>query len=424
MGETTILHRREFLAGLGIGTGMLLTGCTGMASSPVSSAAAEMAAAGQWPSSEAFLAAYIAGKPLPGAMAAIARGTGAPSYLIHGDSAFEDGHPVTPDTLWRVYSMTKPITGMAAMLLVEDGRLLLDQPISELLPEWSQPMVMTDPEISLDAEPAAGPITVRHLLTHTSGLGYSIMPPGPLLDALIENGLVGGLLSRARPVPPNTPTSIAEFSEQAARLPLIANPGEVWSYSMSLEILSRVIEVASGMGYEDFLRRRIFGPLGMTNTFFRVPAEKRRQMTDNFVVAEGEMTVVDPADDSVYLDPPPMPFAGAGLVSSAHDYDRFLAMLLGEGAVGESRIMTTETARLAMSDLLPAGVDKSRMFSPSGFGAGGRVVIEAGPNGESVGTYGWGGAAGQAPGSTARTICAARAISSCSARRIAISASA
>ncbi|MFN2260173.1 MAG: serine hydrolase domain-containing protein [Parasphingopyxis sp.] len=394
---TVGIDRRRFLASLGAGAAMLASG-TG------ARAAAQIWTPTDWPSTQAFLSAYRMTTPLPGAMAAIGRGTEPPDYLISGASAFAGGHSLGPDTIWRIYSMTKPVTGMAAMILVDDGSLTLDQDIGELLPEWASPRVLTDPENSLDARPAARPITVRHLLTHTAGLGYSIVPPRPLQAAIVEAGLAGGVVSRnpaagramsggMRPGEP--PASIAEFSERAAALPLLADPGTVWSYSMSLEIMSRVIEAASGMGYEEFLRRRIFAPLGMNDTFFQVPAARAGRMTDNHAVYQGNVIVVDPAD-SIYLDPPPIAFGGGGLASSAHDYDRFLTMLLGLGAIGDARIMREETARLGMSDLLPEGVDKSRMYAPSGFGAGGSVAIAGQDRGQPVGSYGWGGAAGTA----------------------------
>lgn len=399
------LNRRRFLMGLGAGAGLALAGCAPRMGAMSSSAAT---APQGWGATEAFLQNYIAGKSLPGAMAAIGRGMEAPVYLTAGTQTAADTTRVGPDTIWRVYSMTKPVTGMAAMILIDDGRLTLDQDIGEILPEWANPMVMTDPENSLDARPAAGPITVRHLLTHSAGLGYSIMGPPPLRSAILAAGLSGGVVSRdprvgmamsgGSPVA-EPPTSIAEFSRRAAELPLIADPGSIWAYSMSLEILSRVIEVAAGMPYAEFLRTRMFAPLGMNDTFFQVPAAKRAQLTDNHVVYEGRTMNVDPAATSIYLDEPPIPFGGGGLASSAHDYDRFLTMLLGYGAIGDARVMSERTARIGMSDLLPAGIDKSRMYAPSGFGAGGAVASApetGGTEGQPAGSFGWGGAAGTA----------------------------
>ena len=183
------IDRRRMLGLLGSGGALALAGGPGLAMR----AAAEFAGPSPWPAADALLHAYIAGKPLPGAAGAIGRAGEPPTFMLHGSTAFEGGRPVGPDTLWRVYSMTKPITGMAAMLLVEDGELALDQNIAEFLPEWSRPTVLIDPENTLDAQPAAGPITVRHLLTHTAGLGYTIVTTGPLLDAYSRLGLTPAL---------------------------------------------------------------------------------------------------------------------------------------------------------------------------------------------------------------------------------------
>ena len=314
--------------------------------------------------------------------------------VIGGDVA------VGPDTLWRIYSMTKPVTGMAAMMLIEEGVLGLDQNIADILPEFAAPRVLTDPANSLASRPAAGPITVRHLLTHTAGLGYSIVSTGPLLAEYRRLGLLpfspGSVPIEGRipePGEENRPASLAVFSERLATVPLIADPGSKWSYSVSLDLLGRVIEVASGIAFAAFLEQRLFNPLGMSNSVFQVPRERLSRLTASYGIENGTAMLVDPPGDSIFSRPPAFPYGGAGLVTSAHDYDRFLAMLLGEGAVPGARVMATETARLAMSDLLPRGVDKSAMYTPTGFGAGGSVALAAGPAG-GAGTYGWGGAAG------------------------------
>ena len=187
--------------------------------------------------------------------------------------------------------------------------------------------------------------------------------------------------------------SLAEFADRLARLPLVHEPGTRWSYSVGLDLLGRVIEVASGQAFDAFLKARLFDPLGMKSTGFRVPAADVGRFTTNYAPLGGVLLPIDPATSSIYLDPPPIAFGGGGLVSSARDYDRFLAMLLGEGETGGVRIMKPETARLAMSNLLPDGVDtKGTFVEGEGFGAGGRVSLPSSPTGEGV--FGWGGAAG------------------------------
>ncbi|MBC7985921.1 MAG: beta-lactamase family protein [Sphingomonadaceae bacterium] len=386
------MDRRRFLLGLGATTGLALIGCS---PAPRGSAAApEAAPASAWPATRAYVESFVASQPIPGAIVAVGRGDEPPTYLAAGRVALDSTVLVDANSLWRVYSMTKPVTGIAAMILVGEGRLGLDQNIAELLPEWASPRVLTDPATSLDARPAARPITVRHLLTHTAGLGYTIITQGPLLAEYQRLGLTPAHLGPDMQPRPDGPQSLDEFSRRLATLPLIADPGARWSYSMSLDLLGRVIEVAAGMPFERFLATRMFAPLGMNDTFFQVPPDKVARMTANYTIADGRATVTDPARGSVYEAEPPYPFGGAGLVSSAHDYDRFLAMLLGEGETQGARIMSAETARLAMSNIVPDGTDMTGMFIPTGFGAGGRVSSVAMPGGEGVGTYGWSGAAG------------------------------
>lgn len=390
------IDRRQLLAGLAAGAGLALAGYA----APRAASLARIAHAAPWPALEAFIARYVADYPVPGAIVAVGRGQEAPRYFADGVTVIGGDVAVDRDTLWRIYSMTKPVTGMAAMMLIEDGALGLDQNIADILPEFAAPRVLTDPDNGLESRPADGPITVRHLLTHTAGLGYSIVSTGPLLAEYRRLGLLpfstGSVPIEGRipePGEENRPASLAVFSERLATVPLIADPGAKWSYSVSLDLLGRVIEVASGIPFDAFLRRRLFDPLGMTSTLFQVPRAKLSRLTASYGIENGTVTLVDPPGDSIFSRPPAFPYGGAGLVTSAQDYDRFLTMLLGEGAIAGVRIMTTDTARLAMSDLLPRGVDKSAMYTPTGFGAGGSVALAAGPDG-GAGTYGWGGAAG------------------------------
>jgi CubicO group peptidase (beta-lactamase class C family) len=180
------------------------------------------------------------------------------------------------------------------------------------------------------------------------------------------------------------------FAERLAKLPLIAEPGTKWSYSISLDLLGRVIEVASGLSFDAFLQTRLFDPLKMTSTYFQVPQSEVKRFTDNYFVFNGALLPIDPAASSIYLDKPAFAFGGAGLVCSAKDYDRFLWMLLNGGNLDGAEIMSPETAALGMSNLLPQGADiKGTWIEGQHFGAGGRVGV-----GATAGSYGWGGAAG------------------------------
>jgi CubicO group peptidase (beta-lactamase class C family) len=350
-------------------------------------------AAEKYPTIKAEFESYVSSGKLPGVLATIGRASGLPDVIAVGTQGLGEKTPVNIDTLWRVYSMTKPITGMAAMILVGEGKMKLDQPISEFLPEFANMTVLTDPEKSMDAVPAKNQITVRHLLTHTAGLGYSIITKGPLLQAYLDNGITPGIVSRF-PIPgqpTSTPTpDLKTFSERLAKLPLIAEPGTKWSYSISLDLLGRVIEVASGMDFEAFLKTRIFEPLKMNSSYFQVPKSETPRLVSNYAPVNGILFPIDPAATSIYLDKPAFAFGGAGVVCSARDYDRFLNMLANYGELDGVRIMSPKTAALAMSDLLPPAVSTDGTYADgAGFGAGGRVG-----KGANEGVYGWGGAAG------------------------------
>ncbi len=354
---------------------------------------------------EALAKDYVAQNRAQGIVIAYGVGDAAPVFASAGRIALEpDAAAAGPDSLWRVYSMTKPITAMAAMMLVEDGKLKLDQPIADFFPGFRNMKVLTDPANSLDSRPATTQITVRHLLTHTAGLGYSIITKGPLLKEYERLGITPGAVNAALEVQarPLRPKSLKEFAERVATLPLIAEPGTKWSYSISLDLLPAIIEAAAGMPYEQFLQSRMLGPLKMTSTYWTVPQLEVGRFATNYAWAGENRIPFDPAKSSVWLTPPSFPYGGAGLVMSARDYDRFLHMLVNGGTLDGVRVMKPETVRLAMSDLLPAGVTYGGAPSGSGgatgpkmgYGAGGSVQLEDVPGGAGKGTYGWGGAAG------------------------------
>jgi CubicO group peptidase (beta-lactamase class C family) len=350
-------------------------------------------AAEKYPTIKAQFDSYVSSGKLPGLLATIGKGEAPIDVIAVGNIAQGSKTPVDVDTLWRVYSMTKPITGMAAMILVGEGKLKLDQPIADFIPEFAKMTVLTDPDNSLDAVPAKNQITVRHLLTHTAGLGYGIITKGPLLKLYNEQGINPAVFSRfpipGQPVPAPTP-DLKTFAERVAKLPLIAEPGTKWSYSISLDLLGRVVEVASGMGFEAFLKARIFAPLKMTSSYFQVPASETKRFVTNYAPVNGVLIPVDMAEMSIYLDKPAFAFGGAGLVCSAKDYDRFLHMIQNGGELDGARIMSAETVALATSNLLPTGVKTEGTFiAGAGNGAGGRVGL-----GAFEGTFGWGGAAG------------------------------
>lgn len=380
------VSRRGFIGSLG-----LVAGSMALPRMAWASAAAEA----RFPSVTGMLDGYVSSGKLPGMIAALGWGASeAPMDIARGTLAKGMAPAVEMDSLFRIYSMTKPITGMAAMMLVDEGKLRLDQPIADLLPAFGKMQVQVTPDGSMtDLRPARSQITVRHLLTHTAGLGYSIIQKGPIKDAYINAGLVPGQASRMRLPGMDAPKplgSLAEFADVLATMPLVYEPGAVWSYSVALDLMGRVIEVASGKPFDVFLAERLFDPCGMTSTWFRVPGSEVGRLTTNYAAVGGALLPIDPAKASIYLDQPPYPFGGAGLVSSPRDYDRFLRMLLGFGRIDGRQVMSEAAVRLGTSNLLPAGTDLSQAFiKGNGFGAGGSVGL-----GEDAGTYGWAGAAG------------------------------
>jgi CubicO group peptidase (beta-lactamase class C family) len=350
-----------------------------------------------YPATSAFIKGFVDRRELASTLACIGKGQEEALSFGYGTQAMDSQVPVGPDTLWRLYSMTKPVTAMAAMLLIEDGKMGLDQPIADFLPAFAKMQVQNVPDGSItELHPAKTQITVRHLLTHTAGLGYNIIQKGPIKAAYDAAGIVGGQVSRL-PIPGLAPVtaapSLAAFADRLAELPLVYEPGTRWSYSVGLDLMGRVIEVVSGQPFDAFLKARLFDPLGMTSSWFQVPASEAHRLSTNYAPVGGVLIPIDPATSSIYLDKPPYPFGGGGLVASARDYDRFLAMLLGEGETGGVRVMKAETARLAMSNLIDDKVDRKGTFiDGEGFGAGGRVSLPTSPTGE--GLYGWAGAAG------------------------------
>lgn len=388
-GERECLSRRLFLRG-----GAAAAAGAAVSQLPLGRLPQAFAQVAQpWPKTAALVRGYVRERKVSGMIAALGWREAPFETVASGAEGFSDDDPVSADTLFRIYSMTKPITGMAAMILIDEGKLALDQPLAEIFPEFAEMRVAIDPAKSLASRPARNKITIRHLLTHTSGLGYSL-PTDAVGMELLRLGVVPARVSHLQ-IPGLTaevPTPDAdEFIRLAASVPLVAEPGTRWYYSMGLDILGLAIAKVSGAGtLSTLLERRIFRPAGMANTFFTVPHRDSDRLATNYGIVIGHPVPIDSAEDSIYLDKPAFAYGGAGLVSTPADYDRFLRMLLGYGELGGQRIMSEAAVRLGMSNLLPEGVStKGTMAQGGGFGAGGRVGL-----GVDSGTFGWSGAAG------------------------------
>ena len=364
-------------------------------------------AAAMLPATQGLFDGYVRDRRMPGIVGAFGWGDAPTTFVAAGRIADGTAAPLaTADSLWRVYSMTKPVTAAAAMILLDDGKLRLDDPVSKYLPAFAHMRVLTHPDTSLASRPAARPITIRNLLTHTAGLGYTIVTRGPLLREYERLGILPAAINapveaqmrRARPA------SLQAFADRVATLPLIADPGTRWSYSIGLDVMGAVIERASGVPFDRFVQARIFDPLGMRSSFWQVPASERGRLATNYVFTGATRAALDPGATSVFLQRPSFPYGGAGLVMSARDYDTFLHMLQNGGSLRGVPILKPRTAALMMSNLLPAGVTFGGVGGETGgtkgsvamgYGAGGSVYLADAPGGfPSKGTYGWGGAAG------------------------------
>lgn len=374
-----MLNRRAFIGGVFAGAGF------------ASSAGAEAAAriAPTYPALTRLTEAFITERKIAGAVFAIGRHRYRADIMAWGYSAVSRGQFLNEDSIFRIYSMTKPVTGAAAMLLIEEGKLKLDQNIADFLPEFGNPKVLVTPVKGLESRPARRPITVRNLLTHTAGLTAANISGGPAERAYHELGVIPSLRNIATD-PPRAP-SMAAFAERLATVPLIAEPGTRWHYSIGLDLLGAVIERAAGQPFDEFLKDRIFDPLDMDDTGFQVPGRSMARFVTNYLLTPNGLLPLDVPPGSIYARRQPFPFGGSGLVSTARDYTRFTAMLLGEGMFAHKRIMQPETVRLMMSNLLPEGV---RGPGDQGFGAGGQVLIHPTFTGQGVGTYSWAGVGG------------------------------
>jgi CubicO group peptidase (beta-lactamase class C family) len=306
------------------------------------------------------------------------------------------GRPITRDSIFRIASMTKPVTAVAAMILVEDGLLRLDEPVDRLLPELADRRVLQDVAGHLDATvPADRPITVRDLLTFRLGFGYLFTAePYPIHHAIAERGMAPG-----PPLPSNLPPP-DEYMRRLGSLPLMYQPGERWQYNTGSEILSVLVARASGRPFDAFLQERLFDPLDMKDTGFVVaPASVDRLTTAYaFNPQTGALDVFDAAEASDWSRPPAFPNGAAGLVSTVDDYLAFARMLMNGGSLGKTRILSRPSVELMTSDQLTAEQKATSGFRPGffadlGWGFGLRVVTRR-TGFASVGSYGWNGGLG------------------------------
>jgi CubicO group peptidase (beta-lactamase class C family) len=335
---------------------------------------------------------FVEKKQLPGFIVAVARNGKVGYFEAWGMRDVERAKPMTADTIFRMYSMTKPITGAAVMTLVDAGKISLDDPLSKYIPEFKDMKVLVQKaDGSTELVAAERPITLKHLMTHTSGLVYGIFDRGKL-----------GELYRAKEINSDGAAGISleEFAKRVASMPLKCHPGTAWNYGINMDILGRVVEVVSGKRYADYLQEKIFGPLGMKDAAFYVPADKADRFAANYGPKSGGMSLLDDPAKSPYLKIPSQDSGGGGMVATAGDYLRFAQMLLNGGELDGVRVLSQKAVAEMTSNQLPPALGDAPLnlfpgmnFKGIGFGYCGAVPMKGAVNtafGDD-GEYTWGG---------------------------------
>ncbi len=302
-----------------------------------------------------------------------------------GHQNIEDGVEMSEDTIFRIYSMTKPITGVALMILYEEGKFRLSDPVHRYIPEFEGLVVAKEdgPNGQPITEPADHPMTIRELMAHTAGLSYGIF----------SQSQVDALYNEANVLDNNS--TLKDMIDKLSKIPLRQQPGSMWHYSVAVDVQGYLVEVLSGQRFDEFLNERIFGPLGMNDTAFHVAADKADRFSQVYTHdADGNLMAQEGfGGRRDYLDPPAFLSGGGGLVSTTMDYMRFSQMLLNGGELDGVRILAPSTVKLMHLNHLPR--ELKEMSPGTGFGLDFAVVLDpVAADGISKGEYYWGGAAG------------------------------
>ncbi len=328
----------------------------------------------------------------------VMRGTDVLDFKTFGYMDLQSKEPLKPDAIYRMYSSTKLITSAALMMLFEEGRIGLDDPLSDYLPGFAEPMVLkADAQSVDDVEAAHSQIVIRQVLSHSAGFSYGFIEPESVIDKAYASRGIGAL--------DRFDVTLEGLCDALATLPLAYQPGSYWRYSFATDVVARLIEVISGMGFDAFLKARIFDPLGMVDTDFWVPADK----ADRFVTMYAPEDVLQPmqgglvkADDNregIYNQPRAMLSGGGGLVSTVSDYLTFIRMIVAGGEWAGVRCLQPATLQLMRTNQLADGVGVNfPMWRMPGtvFGLGFALREELGPDDPpgAQGEYHWGGMAG------------------------------
>jgi len=333
---------------------------------------------------------YVERQDVAGVVSLVARRGKVVHFSTFGHRDREAHKPMSHDAIFRIASMTKPVASVALMMLYEEGRFQLRDPIAKWLPEFGEMKVATPATYQelgrgrYRTLPASRPITVQHLLTHTAGLANTY------------RGITKPEFDQIAPLPPKPGDTVGEMVKRLAKLPLNFEPGDAWEYGVATDVVGRLVEVMSGQSFDVFLRERIFGPLGMRDTHFYLPKAKLDRFASLYRPdAKQKLEVAEAATaDSAFVREPHTYFSGAGgLVSTARDYFRFSQMMLNGGELDGVRILSRKTVELMTVN--HTGDRDVWLVGPGhGFGLGYAVVLDQGKVAMpySVGTYFWWGA--------------------------------
>ena len=347
---------------------------------------------------------YVDEGKFPGAMCLVSRGGEEAYFHVSGLRDVERGRPYERDTVVRLYSMTKPVASAALMMLYEEGRFQLDDPVSKYIESWTGLEVYeravqarglspgADAEERLVTKPPESPMTIKHLLTHTSGLCYGFASDHPV-EAMYAQAKVTGT------------GTLNDMVAKLAGMPLKFSPGTQWNYGVSTDVCGYLVEQFSGLALDEFVAERITGPLEMSDSGFRVRAEAAERFAACYsYVAPSTYRLQDDPEGSRYHRRPTFFSGGGGMVGTIDDYHRFARMLLGKGALGDTRVLGRKTVEYMTTNHLPGNCDLAAMgqrvfsetsFEGIGFGLGFSVVVDPAAASvlDSVGEYAWGGAA-------------------------------
>ncbi len=337
---------------------------------------------------DALMQSYVGDGKLAGIVMLVAREGKVAHAGVFGQMDIAADRAMRRDALFRIYSMTKPITGAALMTLYDEGKFQLDDPVSKYLSGFDKVKVFAGKDgETIKLADLQRPVTIRDLMCHTAGLAYGLMPASPV-DAMYQETR---LLDRSK--------NLDSMLERLLKLPLAAQPGEKWMYSIAVDVQGKLIETLSGKSLDEFFAERIFKPLAMPDTAFYVPADKLDRLAVNYGKKEGHLSPIDGGKSSQFATMPALLSGGGGLISTADDYLRFAQMMLNRGELDGARILKPETVDLMTQNhladaLVPITLGPVTMPN-MGFGLDVAVRVKTGkgePAG-SLGEYGWGGAA-------------------------------